>query len=335
MMSLLKVELTRLRWRRAVLLLVAAAVLVPAVIWGATVWNTRPVSPDEQARVEQLVAEETQQPYVQRQLKQCLKDPGRYRIQSSEDVEARCAEEVLPRVEYYSSRSPLSLTQERRQGSGLGVIVVLTMLTLLIGTTFVGHDWNSGSMSNQLLFEPRRIRVWAAKGMVVLGTGFVLTGLVLTAYWSGLGLVAAHRDLDIPDGALSAAYEQGLRGALLAAFAGLGGYAMTMLFRSTVATLGIMFAIAIAGPLMITLLGFPGHERWMPQNNFAAVALDRFVYFDESQPGCSGDGGGFYEGGGEECMVRLTRVDATAYFGGLLVLAGVPSVLLFRRRDVP
>jgi len=34
-MRLLRVELTRLRWRRAVLVLVAAAVLIPAVIFGA------------------------------------------------------------------------------------------------------------------------------------------------------------------------------------------------------------------------------------------------------------------------------------------------------------
>ena len=29
-------------------------------------------------------------------------------------------------------------------------------MMLLVGTTFAGHDWNTGSMSNQLLFEPRR-----------------------------------------------------------------------------------------------------------------------------------------------------------------------------------
>ena len=38
---------------------------------------------------------------------------------------------------------------------------------LLLGTTFAGHDWNTGSMSNQLLFEPRRERVWLAKALAV------------------------------------------------------------------------------------------------------------------------------------------------------------------------
>lgn len=328
MRTLLNVELTRLRWRRAVLLLVGAAVLVPTVIWVATVWNTRPVSEEEQARAEQMVAQEAQQPYVQRQLKQCLKNPDNYGIATSDDVEARCAEQVVPQVGWYSTRQPLNLTQERREGSGIGVIVVLTMLMLLIGTTFIGHDWNSGSMSNQLLFEPRRLRIWAAKGLVVLLAGLVVSGLVLSAYWSGLWLVATQRDLEIPDGALKAAYEQGLRGALLAAFAGLGGYAMTMLFRSTVATLGVMFALAIAGPLMLTLLGFPGNERWMPQNNFAAIVLDGFDYYGNSNVTCGGEGC-------SNTVSRLSLSGGVRYFGGLLVLAAVFSVLSFRRRDVP
>ena len=62
------------------------------------------------------------------------------------------------------SRLPRSWTSRTSaKGSGLAV-VVSHLLLVLVGTTFVGHDWNSGSMSNQLLFEPRRLRVWAAKG---------------------------------------------------------------------------------------------------------------------------------------------------------------------------
>ncbi|MCW2765770.1 MAG: family transporter protein, partial [Nocardioides sp.] len=53
------VELTRLRWRRAVLLLLAAAVVVPVVIFGATAWNTREPSAAERARMEQLLEKES------------------------------------------------------------------------------------------------------------------------------------------------------------------------------------------------------------------------------------------------------------------------------------
>ena len=46
-------------------------------------------------------------------------------------------------------------------------MIVLAILMMLAGTTFAGHDWASGSVSNQLLFEPRRPLVWAAKAAVV------------------------------------------------------------------------------------------------------------------------------------------------------------------------
>ena len=55
MMRLLGVELTRLRWRRAVVLLLLACLVVPGVIFAATAWNTRPVSGAELAHAQQQV----------------------------------------------------------------------------------------------------------------------------------------------------------------------------------------------------------------------------------------------------------------------------------------
>ena len=330
MRPLLKVELTRLRWRRAVLLILAGAVLVPAIIFAATAWNTRPVSASELQRIERMVAEEAQRPSTQRQLDKCVAKPDRYGIPTGGDVQAECESMVLPRVEWYSHRQPLDVAAERTRGSLFGVAVVLTMLLLLVGTTFVGHDWNSGSMSNQLLFEPRRLRVWAAKGLVVLAAGVVVAGLVLASYWGGLLALADHRGLPVPDEVVSAGYGAVLRGALLAAFAGVGGYATTMLFRSTVATLGVLFAVAIAGPLLITLLGFPGNQRYLPQHNYTAVLNHGATYYDYAVCDFSGPEQ-------QECDPerRLSLAHGTTYFGSLLVFAGVPSLLLFRRRDVP
>ena len=326
MKALVKVELTRLRWRRAVLMLVAASVLIPGLVWGATAWNTRPVSAAELQHAQQMVDRQLQDPGAQREVRRCESKPRRYGVGDSADVRAACEDMMLPRVDWYVSRPALALDTERH-GSGIGVAIVLTMLMLLLGTTFVGHDWNSGSMSNQLLFDPRRVRVWAAKGLVVLLAGVVVAGAVLAAYWTGLWALAEHRGVPIRDGVLPDVFQQAWRASLVAGFAGLGGYAMTMLFRSTVATLGVLFAVAVAGPLLITLLGLPGSERLMPQNNYAAIVLDGVTYF-ESPDTCSA----------QFCNPvprHLGPAGGAAYYGILLLLAAVPSVLSFRRRDVP
>jgi ABC-2 type transport system permease protein len=321
MRRLVAVELTRLRWRRAVLLLVAAAVVVPAVIWGSTAWSTRPLSDSEQAQVDQNMA----QPYAQRELRRCERRPANYGLASSADPAAACRAEM---TRWNGPRAPLDLDQERTGGSGVAVVTVLAVLLLLIGTTFVGHDWNSGSMSNQLLFEPRRGRVWVAKGVVALLCGAVLAGLVLSAYWTGLWMLAESRGLNPTDASVSEAYQQALRGTAFVACAGLGGYALTMLFRSTVATLGVLLAVSLVVPVLLAIIAFPGSERWMPQNNIAAVVLDGMTYYEESAVTCDADG----MCSGEQ---RLTLEDGSAYLLGLLLVAAIPSVASFRRRDVP
>jgi len=337
MIRLMTVELTRLRWRRAILALTAVSVLIPAVVFLAVAWNTRPVSDTEQQRIERQVAEESQQPYVQRDLARCIKKPQQYGVPPDADVEAACADQVLPDAEWYASRSPLDLRNESREGSGVALIVVLGCLMLLVGTTFVGHDWNSGSMSNQLLFDPRRGRVWTAKALVVLAYGLVVSALVLTAYWTGLHALSSARDLDLAPGELSGIYTQVLRGTLLAGGAAVGGYALTMLLRSTVATLGLLFAVSIAAPLLLALLAFPGYQRLMPHNNGIALINDGIRITDYSGT-CSGDfvtestGDGATE---SDCITTITRRDGAVFFGGLLLVVGTPSLLLFRRRDVP
>jgi len=330
MIRMLQVELTRLRWRRAILALTAAAVLIPVVVLAAVSWNTRPVSEAEQRQIEQRVDDESKQPYVQRELARCVKKPQEYGVPPGADVEQTCREQVLPQPEWFASRPPLDLREQSREGSGVALIVVLGCLMLVAGTTFVGHDWNSGSMSNQLLFEPRRARVWSGKALVVLAYGMVVSGLVLTAYWTGLYAVSSARDLTLEPGELSDVYSQALRGTLLAGGAAVGGYALTMLLRSTVATLGILFAVSIAAPLLLALLAFPGNDRLMPHNNGIALINDGVRISDYDDPAC-------FDGptGRNDCVTVITRRDGAVYFGSLLLVVGVPSLLLFRRRDVP
>ncbi len=328
MNRLLRVELTRLLCRRAVLILLLVGVAIPTVIGVATVLNSRPPSAGDLAYAEEQVAAESALPGVQRRYQRCLEDPERMLGEPlPSDVEAACGESYLPQPEWYVYWDELQLAEERDTGSGLAVVIVLAILMMLAGTTFAGHDWASGSVSNQLLFEPRRRVVWAAKAAVVAGATGLFASVVVTGYWLALGLVASSRDLPIGNGILLDCLQSGWRGAGVAAAAALAGYALTMLFRSTVAALGVLLAASVAGGIVLAVIGVG--SVWNPGLNIAAVILDGAKYYADAP--CPGnDDMGF-------CSVEKTLPLGRAlwFLGTGLALFAAASVASFHRRDVP
>jgi hypothetical protein len=323
MLRLTGVELTRLRWRRAVLLLLLLAIVLPAVIGVARYWSTRPVSDSEIAAAAESGA---------REIARCVAHPERYPI-SADATEQQCTDMV---VGWYTGREQLSLAGERTGGSGMGVVAVLTAALLLAATTFVGHDWNSGSMSNQLLFEARRGRIWTAKALAVTLMALVTATVVSTAYWLAVWATMKVRDdLPIVDGSLTDSLSYGLRGAGFATAAALGGYALTMLFRSTVATVGVLFAVSVAGGLLIALLGLG--EQWQPQTNVSAIVKNGTTYYVEVPDSCFMGGPAKRPAENPECDSQrdLSVWSGLGYYGAALVAVGGASVVSFRRRDVP
>jgi hypothetical protein len=318
----MRVELTRLCWRRAVLLLLLFAVVVPTVICIARLWSTRPVSEDELAAAATSSAGE---------IRVCENHPRRYGLPNA--APQRCEDLI---VGWQTGRQPLSLTAERMQGPGVGVVAVLTALLLLLGTTFIGHDWNTGSMSNQLLFEPRRGRIWAAKALVVTLVALVAAAVVSTAYWLATWAFVEARGLPVTGGALTDTLAFGLRGAGFAAAAALGGFALTMLFRSTVATIGVLFAVSLAGGVLLAVLGVG--EQWQPVKNVAAIVKNgTYYYVDVPQRCFSGvrERTGPVEGSECDQTRRLPASHGLGYFGSALVLTCGASAASYRRRDVP
>lgn len=328
--ALLKVELTRLRWRRAVVLLLAAAVLVPAVVVGATAWGTRPLSEADLASAESDFGGR----FLRQEVRSCGRTPEFYGL---EDVAAAELPEAcrLAVVSSYVGRSPLSLSDSLESGAMLVVAAVLVLLLVLLGTTFVGHDWNTGSMSNQLLFEARRGRVWAAKALAVGAVGLVVALLVSLACWLALMAIASSRDLSAADGVLLDGVEQCLRTGLVAAGAAFGGYALTMLLRSTVATLGVVFALTVLGGTLIGVLGGQETQRWEPQLNVMAAVTNEVTYYDDSglEPAClTGMARPRLDC---DATQRIGAVQGGSYVGVVLLALGAASVVSFRRRDVP
>ena len=231
---------------------------------------------------------------------------------------------------FRSRHDPLSFSGER-EGTALAVVFLLAALMLLGGTTFVGHDWNTGSMSNQLLFESRRGRVWTAKALAVGLAALVVSTAVISLYWLGVWAVIEHRGQEIADHAVRDAFASGLRGAGFATAAALGGYALTMLFRSTVATIGILFAVVAAGGLVLATIGIG--PVWEPTTNLMAIIDGEVTYYVNVPPTCGGNM--LAQGGACDPERTLSLQHGVGYYGVALALVAGASVVSFRRRDVP
>lgn len=324
---LLLVELRRYLSRRAVLLLMAACVAVPTVIGVITVFDTRPPSDADVAQLERDA-----QLSRQAELDFCTENPRDWGIESTgEDAAAACAEQIPDLDAYAEDYGYYNILRldDQQGSSGVAVASFLAILLLLAGTTFTGHDWNSGSVSNQLLFEPRRPRVWSAKALVVTGGALVVSAAVMSAYWAVLGAVAHSRGT-LGDGDLLQALQMGWRSAGVAAAASLLGFVLTMLFRSTVATIGILLGASVAGSLLLAAVGIS--ERWNPAVNLLALIDNGTTVY--SADACSDDGFG-YDGYENYCEEEVTFADASLYLGSFLLISGVASFVSFGRRDVP
>ena len=335
MRRLLTVEADRLRWRRAVVVLVTAAVVVPALIWLSQAWNTRPLSDADMADARAQAARDASAPWVQRDLERCERNPGRFG--DPEMTSEACAEMIVPRAESYLWREPLQV-ESIRENDAVAVVTVLAGLMFLVGTTFVGHDWNTGSISNQLLFEPRRLRVWGAKALAVVGLGLAVSALVLAAFWGATALLAEQRGIATSGGAWSASLASAARGTVLAALAGFLGFGLTMLFRSTVATLAVGFAVFAGGSLVVLGIFGDGAMRWLMPTNAMAVLLDG-VDFYAYTPACEasqqmGRPMG-HQGLADPCMQHVSLQAGTTYLLVVLALVTALSVWSFRRRDLP
>lgn len=323
-MRLFLVELDRFRSRRAVALMVLAAALLTVLLAGTATWDTRPVSEADRAAAEAQAAAATSTPALQTDLAQCREKPADYfgPGTTAED----CDRWLTPRAQDFLNRNPLDLglVLENR---AVAVVLLATALLIICGATFAGGDWSTGSVSNQLLFRPRRLQLWQAKAAAVV-VGAVLVSVVLIGgFWLALWLTAESRGIVTPGPVLRDIGWMSLRGVVLGAAGALGGYALTMLLRSTVATLAVLFAYTVIGEALVLALPLEKSSRWSLANNVFAWVNDGTRVFDPDIVCTPGRGG---------CVQSyvLGLVHGSTYLGVLLAVAVVLSLLTFRRRDV-
>jgi hypothetical protein len=199
-----------------------------------------------------------------------------------------------------------------------GTGVAMVFVAFVIGASFVGAEFGAGSLSTQLLFEPRRKRLVAVKAVAV-GIGLAALSTALLAYigilqWIGSSLRGIASGLDAAWFASRAA-DMG-RVAAAVALAGIAAYAITVVARRTVA--------AVAGLLIVgwasAIIGQFHSWRWVAKDNPATAFIAMAI--DPSRQ--SGDGGS------RVLTTRASTVSAVLWAVGLTLAAA----FIFDRREV-
>jgi hypothetical protein len=198
-----------------------------------------------------------------------------------------------------------------------GTGVAMVFVAFVVGASFVGAEYGAGSLSTQLIFEPRRKRVVAVKAVAV-GVGLAVVAVVLLLYigllmFAGSSLRGVVHGLD---GTWFAARAGDLgRVAAAVALAGIAAYAITVVARRTVA--------AVAGLLIVgwvsAIIGQLHNWRWVAKYNPATA----FIAMAVNASHHNGDSG-------VHITLRGAVTSACLWALGLTIVAAV----IFDRREV-
>ena len=231
MRRLLASELLRFRSRRLVVVLLAASLggsLVGAVI--AAVQSTRPTDAVRAAALDQ----------AERQFRRCMNTD--YGYEEFEESQEEICRENAGNPAFYM---PSHLALVRLPDTLEGISSLTSVLGLVIGASVVAVSWQTGTIGTILTWEPRRLR-WFAARMLVVGFGvFAITMVIVAFLSSALAIAAALRGSTLlTEGWWADAVATSLRVAVIAGIAALIGGAVAAVGRHTAAALGVVFVYA-------------------------------------------------------------------------------------------
>jgi hypothetical protein len=158
------------------------------------------------------------------------------------------------------------------KGTGFAMVFI----AFVIGASFVGAEFGAGSLSTQLLFEPRRVRVVAVKAVAV-GIGIAVLSIAILLYigllqWAGSSWRGVVNDLDGTWFAARAGDIVRVTGA--AALAGIAAYAITVVTRRTVAAVGGLLVIGWVSAIIGSLRNWRWVAKYNPATAFIAMVAD-------------------------------------------------------------
>jgi ABC-2 type transport system permease protein len=165
--------------------------------------------------------------------------------------------------------------------------VIGSLLGLILGASLIGAEWQAGTFASLLTWEPRRLRVAAAKvTAVVLGSLAIVT--VATVVLLGVeSLVAATHGTFatlVTDGPRQSHFAKqtwalaGRAGLVVMLVTGIGA-ALALLLRHTVASLGVAIGYLIVGEGIIGSLRHGDVRHHLLQSRLDALLHGRYEWF--------------------------------------------------------
>lgn len=302
--------------------------LVPFQSWSGSRAPSQEDLRDAQLQVEQF------EPMSDADIEVCRAEEAREREATGDPtVDFDCdwrptATDFLPWRQYFDTEA---------QRGVAGVSILLAVVALMAGASFVAAEFTTGAIGNWLTFAPRRGRVLTSK-LVAAGLGFLPTAVVavttlLAGTWGAFALNdALHNPRPQEDAPLwDVADAVGFGARLVAAIVllAVAGAALGFVARHTAAVLGLVVAWAVVvegmlGSVVPRLQGLQLHvnlEAWLQRGTEYTVEV------------CAPNP----EGGGQVCAYVPHAVSQLHGAVVLLVVVAVlvsVAALVFRRRDV-
>ncbi len=274
-MRLLRVELRRLGLRRLVRYTALLGLLGAAFIVMVAALDAKPPSATDLAWAQEAYEEAVTDwaENGEEQVAQCREAEASESELTGEPLDFGC-DDLEPRLDWFLPFEPAF--EEYATGIVLPFATVLLLLVgALIGATAVAAEFGSGAMSTLLTFEPRRLRVHAAKlGAAALGT--IPLGVVMVAIIGG-GTWAFFATRGMDSGVSGELLGSGLRAMALVPIAAVGGAVLAFLLRSTAAVLGALLAYAIAIEAILRM-SLPRVSPWIPGVNLSGWVTGGTTY---------------------------------------------------------
>lgn len=234
-------------------------------------------------------------------------------------------------IEIFLRNQPFDPSQVDDYALAAGVATA--MLAFLLAATFIGAEWSSKNLIAWLFWEPRRLRVMAAKLLALLGSTLVLAVSAQLMWFGAAKLLLRYRGLPVSSLGPRAEHfwshvvNAQSRAALLVLITALIGFSLASLMRNSAAALGVAFVYFAVVENVVRSLN-PDLQPYLFTTNLAAWIADSGITVLGKPAYDPGQGG-----------VMAREIVISNVHGGvmLLIFAGVATaaaLAVFARRDL-